>query len=202
MHDRAERTCLHELSQFIHCGFKAAFMAHTQPHPGRAAGIERAAHLFDSEGDRLFAENMFTRPRCRRYLRRVQRVRRGEDDDVDRPIGKHLFEFRSEADSMFFGNRTMRLAMSHSLRDADDARAAQLTENVLAPLSEAYDSRPLHLFLPHMESSQPHRLENLRTGAHSGSSVHIAPHCVMAQAAMAASFSSAGIMSSGSGLRV
>jgi hypothetical protein len=94
---------------------------------------------------------VLVRPRCRRYLRRVQGVRRGEDDEINRPISKHLLEFRGEADPMFIGNRPMRIATSDSLGDTDNVRVAQLTEDVLAPPSEPYDCRPLHLFHPHVD---------------------------------------------------
>jgi hypothetical protein len=87
-------------------------------------------------------------------------MRRGQDDEINRPIGKHLLEFRGEADPMFIGNSPMGLAMSHRLRDTDDVRAAQLTENVLAPPSETNDCCPLHLSLSLM--SEPEHISEAR----------------------------------------
>jgi hypothetical protein len=71
---------------------------------------------------------------------------------------------------MFIGNGPMRLAMSDSLRDTDYVGAAQLMQDVLAPLSETDDSRPLHLFPPScrqnriLQSSRPRAKEQQRYG--------------------------------------
>jgi hypothetical protein len=45
-------------------------------------------------------------------------------------------------------------AMSDRLRDPDDVRAAQVTENLLAPPSKSNDCRPLHLFLLHVDRTE------------------------------------------------
>ncbi len=145
MHDRAERAGLHQALDLQHGRLVAALMADAELHPGGAAGGDRALGIRAGERQRLLAEDVLAGAGRHRDLRGVQRVRRAQDDRIDRGIVQHVVPVGRERNAVLGGEGSLDVRGVDGGDDAELVGIRHAADHVLAPPAEAGDRGADHV---------------------------------------------------------
>src|SRR6266404_3056163 len=82
--DRTELPARDDISQCAHRWPEAPIMSNSKDYAGFAAGLEHPRCIATAQRKRFLAEHLLSRGRTGNHLRRMQRMRRRQQDRVDR----------------------------------------------------------------------------------------------------------------------
>ena len=139
MHDRAEHAVVDQPLHLDDGRLVAALVADAEHDARLPAGFDRALGIAPRQGKGLFAEHMLAGARHGEHLLGMHRMRRAQDDGVDRGIAEHIGEVRREAQAVL--GREALLGRIGLDRHDDPQRIGVLhaPNHVLAPPAEPDD---------------------------------------------------------------
>ena len=98
--DRPELAARERFTQRAYRWPEAPVMADGEDDPGRAAGAEHPCGVRVRQRQRLSRKNLLSRSRPGDHLRRMQRMRRRQQDRADRVIGEDRIEIGGQVEIM------------------------------------------------------------------------------------------------------
>src|SRR5260370_40494150 len=143
--DRAKLAARDGVSQCAHGWPEAPIMSNGKYHAGFAAGLEHPRCIATAQRKRFLAEHLLSRGRTGNHLRRMQRMRRRQQDRVDTAICKDGVQITRQL-KMMFGAKVLRAFEGelYGTADLQPLVSERGLEETAAPAAEADDRCPDH----------------------------------------------------------